>query len=396
MMRVLHVVASLAPRHGGPTEAALQMVRALRAEGVDASILSSDDDVGNTLDVPLRTWIDHEGVPVQFLPRIKAKQHTLVGFTFTPGLASWLQRHVSEYDFIHVHTVFSFPANVAMNVARKQGVPYAVRPLGQLCRWSMGRRNLLKRAQLALFTRRNVNAAAFIHTTSRMEAVETTELGFASPCRVLPHGINMPPIVADARNGLRAELGIPDTRLLVVFMSRFHEKKGIELLLQACANLEDPVFDLVLAGTGDESYVAALKQRVTQAGLDARVHWFGFAAGDRKWRLLRGADLFVLPSYSENFGIAVLEALACGLPVIVSDQVALADEVARESLGRVVAVDPIPLTGAIGELLCAAGERAEIGRRAVRIAERRFSWPATARQLIEAYREAIPQTVGAK
>src|SRR5229473_3554557 len=132
MMRVLHVVASLAPRHGGPTEAALQMVRALRAEAVDASILSSDDDGGSSLDGELHRWIEHEGVPVQFLPRMKAKQHTLVGFTFTPGLASWLQRHVTEYDFIHVHTVFSYPANVAMHVARRKGVPYAVRPLGQL------------------------------------------------------------------------------------------------------------------------------------------------------------------------------------------------------------------------------------------------------------------------
>lgn len=394
-MRVLHVVASLAPRHGGPTEAALQIVRALRAEGIEASILSSNDDVGSTLDVPLHTWIDYEEVPVLFLPRMKASQHTLVGFTFAPGFTSWLRCHITEYDFIHIHTVFSFPANVAMCAARKHRIPYAVRPLGQLCRWSMGRRNLMKRMQLALITRRNINSAAFIHTTSQMETDETSELGFTAPCRVIPHGVHRPPTVSDARSLLRTELKVADERLLAVFMSRFHEKKGIELLLKACGDLKDRAFDLVLAGSGDDSYVTTLKQRAKDLGLDSRIHWYGFAMGERKWRLLQGGDLFILPSYSENFGIAVLEALACGMPVIVSDQVALASEIARESLGRVVPLDVVPLSRAIGELLAATDERADIRRRAMVIAESQFSWPATAKLLIEAYLEAIAQTVKA-
>lgn len=387
-MRVLHSVASLAPRHGGPTVAALGMVRALRAEGVDARIVSSDDDLGGRLKVPLHQWTEHEGVPVLFLPRVPARQHTLVGFTYTPGLRAWLHDNVREFDFVHVHTVFSHPANVTMEVCRKWKIPYCVRPLGQLCRWSLQQRRWVKKIQLALMTRRNVDGAAFIHCTARMEAEETAEEGFRSPCMVLPHGLEMPPIVENARTALRTHLGLPQDRLLVVFMSRFHPKKGIELLIQASSRLALP-FDLLFAGAGDDAYVQELKQQVRGAGLDARVHWLGFLEGAEKWRLLQGSDLFVLPSYSENFGIAVIEAVACGLPVIVSDQVALKDEVQSLALGRVVPLHTDALEQAMFEMLGSENERLEIHSRAIHVATEYFGWPAAARSLIARYSSVI-------
>jgi len=388
-LRILHAVASLAPRHGGPTEAALGMVRALRGEGVDARILSTNDDIGGALEVPLEQWTEHEGVPCCFVPRIKARQHTLVGFTYSPRYPRWLREHGREFDFIHVHTVFSHPASSAMRVAHELGIPSAVRPLGQLCRWSMTQRGWLKRLQLALMTRRNINRTRFIHCTSRMEAEETSDLGFASPCQVMPHGIDLPPIVDGARMALRHALGVPADRKLVVFMSRFHEKKGIELLLTACAGARE-TFDLVLAGTGDEAYVATLKQQVAAAGLDARVHWSGFVQGHAKWQLLQGGDVFVLPSHSENFGIVVVEALACGLPVIISDQVALRDEVTQHDLGAVVPLDAAALRQALDDLLASDERRQAMRTRCLAAAREHFSWSAAAQRLITTYTSCLP------
>jgi glycosyltransferase involved in cell wall biosynthesis len=387
-MRILHVITSVAPRHGGPTEAVLSMVRALRSEGVDASILCSNDDMGGTLNVPLNQWVDHEGLPCWFIPRVPARQHTLVGFNYAPGFSPWLREHVRDFDFIHVHTVFSHPANVAMGIARNAGIPYAVRPMGHLCRWSMRQRGWIKRLQLALTTRRNIDGAAFIHTTSSMEAEETAELGFLSRCLVLPHGLHLPPEINDAREKLRVELEVPQELPLLVFMSRFHPKKGIELLLEACRELTMN-FKLVLAGAGDDAYVATLNERIAGLGLEPHVLWYGFAEGERKWQLLQGADVFVLPSYSENFGIAVLEALACGLPVVISDQVALAESVKEQHLGCVVPTDVVAISAAIHQLLSSPAERMQIGQRARQVAREHFSWPAAARRLITAYEEAI-------
>ena len=388
-MRILHAVASLSPRHGGPTEAALGMVRALRKEGVDARILSTNDDVGGALEVPLEQWTEHEGVPCYFVPRIRARQHTLVGFTWSPRYSAWLREHGREFDFIHVHTVFSHPANSAMRIAHELGIPSCVRPLGQLCRWSMQQRGWVKRLQLALMTRRNIDRTRFIHCTSRMEAEETGELGFTSPCQVLPHGIDLPPTLPEARALLRQELGIPSDRKVVVFMSRFHEKKGIELLIQACTEAKE-AFDLVLAGTGDESYVVTLKQRLAAAGLNPRVHWRGFVQGDTKRQLLQGGDAFVLPSHSENFGIVVAEALASGLPVIVSDQVALQDEVKEQDLGMVVPLDATALRHALDDLLSQDNRRQAMRQRCLTAAREQFSWSAAAKRLITAYAGCLP------
>jgi len=389
-MKILHCVASLAPRHGGPTVAVLGMVRAQREQGIDAVILSSDDDVGGHLEVPLRQWIEHEGVPVLFLRRVTARQHTLVGFTYTPEYPAWLREHLNEYDFVHVHTVFSHPANAAMRACRKAEVPYCVRPLGQLCHWSLQQRRLVKQMQLALFTRRNIDAARFIHCTSDMEVRETASEGFRSPCEVLPHGIVMPPRLPDARESLRNLLAVPADRPVLVFMSRVHPKKGIELLLESAAALRES-FELVIVGTGDSDYVAGLKRQVSKS-LVEHVHWLGFKEGDDKWRVLQGADLFVLPSHSENFGIAVLEAIACGLPVVISDQVALQDEVKKHQLGRVVPLEIKSLTEAISGLLAAPAERAAISARATATATEHFSWQAAARRLISAYRPHLPES----
>lgn len=389
-MKILHCVASLAPRHGGPTVAVLGMVRAQREQGIDAVILSSDDDVGGHLEVPLRQWIEHEGVPVLFLRRVTARQHTLVGFTYTPEYPAWLREHLHEYDFVHVHTVFSHPANAAMRACRQAEVPYCVRPLGQLCHWSLQQRRLVKQMQLALFTRRNIDAARFIHCTSDMEVRETASEGFRSPCEVLPHGIVMPPRLPDARESLRNLLAVPADRPVLVFMSRVHPKKGIELLLESAAALREP-FELVIVGTGDADYVAGLKRQVAKS-LVEHVHWLGFKEGDDKWRVLQGADLFVLPSHSENFGIAVLEAIACGLPVVISDQVALQDEVKKHQLGRVVPLEVKSLTEAISGLLASPAERAAISARATATATEHFSWQAAARRLISAYRPHLPES----
>lgn len=365
------------------------MVGALRAEGIDASILSSDDDNGERLDVPVHGWIDYQGLPTYFIPRVRSRQHTLIGYTFAPGFPKWIRQNCRNYDFIHIHTTFSFPAQSVMTGARKAKIPYAVRPLGQLCRWSMKQRSLIKRIQLALVTRRNLNHAAFLHVTSQLEAHETSELGLFSPCKVLPHGIDLPPQIPNARLMLRSRLGLPADRLIVVFMGRFHPKKGVDLLLQACQQNLSLDFDIILAGVGDDAYVMNLKQQTVRLGLQSRVHWYGFVSGEDKWCLLQGSDLFVLPSYSENFGIAVLEAIACGLPVVVSDQVALAEHVQSEDLGRVVPIDVQSIALAIGELIQANDFRSGVKGRGTKLVCEQFSWSAAARRLIAAYSECI-------
>jgi glycosyltransferase involved in cell wall biosynthesis len=365
------------------------MVRALRQSGVDATIVSSDDDVGRRLPVPVERWLEHEGVPTYFIRRVTSRCHTLVGFTFAPGFVPWLWREIPRQDFVHVHTVFSFPANVAMAIARRRRKPYAARPLGQLCDWSLKVRSGIKRLQLATIGRRNLDSTAFLHLTSQMEANEVADIGLRCPVKVLPLGIQIPNETSGCDEWLRTRLEIPNQNRIALFLSRIHPKKGLDVLLRALARVRDAKIDLVICGDGDQRYVGELRQLADQLGLGARVHWLGFVRGEEKWKIVQGCDFFVLSSYSENFGIAVLEALACGLFVIVSPNVGLAAEISTAGLGRLAAVDEAALADAIASVAVSANfEAAARGSRRAFV-EQRFSWAAATDRLIAAYEDAL-------
>jgi glycosyltransferase involved in cell wall biosynthesis len=382
---VLHLIPSIAPAHGGSTTAVLGMVRALRDQGTDARIVSTDDDVGQRMNVTLGRWVEHEGLPVWFIPRIPVRQHTLVGFTYAPEFGPWLQRHLGDYSFLHLHTVFSYPSSVAARQAFRRQLPYAVSLLGQLCDWSLGQRSLVKRLHLSLVGRRNLNHAAFLHSTSPMETRDAQALGISSPVREIPLGVPLPKLYPGARKQIESELGLPPGRTLAIFLSRIHEKKGIEMLLQSMAQLRGPELDLIVAGDGHPAYVQSLQDLARSLGVEDRVHWVGHVEGDRKWSLLAGSDFFVLPSYSENFGIVVIEALASGLPVVISDAVGLADSVRAANLGLVTPPDPKALTEALKAACLQTSDREKTAQRARQYVAAHHSWETVASQLMEAY-----------
>jgi glycosyltransferase involved in cell wall biosynthesis len=390
-VKVLHVIPSVSARHGGPTEAVWGTVRALRSQGVDARILSTDDDRDDRLQVPLGRWTCHEGLPTYFIRRVAARQHTLAGFTFAPGLIPVLWREISNFDFIHVHTVFSFPAIASMLLARVRRCPYVVRPMGHLNAWSLNVRRQIKQLQLQLITRRNLNSAAFLHATSEAEGRDAVGLGLRCPVRVIPLGVTIPKPIEGARQKLRERLSIDQAKMVALFLSRVHEKKGLEFLLEALTYPDATDVELVICGDGEPSYIATLGRFVEQAGLTKRVHWLGFLRPPEKWEVAEGCDFFVLPSYSENFGIAVVEALACGLFAIVSPDVAIAADVSQAGIGCTVPRDSAALAQAISK--CIKSERFDAVGRSMRrgFVEERFSWAASAKQLIIAYQEVLAE-----
>ena len=390
-MKILHVIPSISPTLGGPTQVALNIVSALRECGVDTEIVTTNYGGDKPMDVPLNQRVDYRfkadrqgSVPVWFFPYTSP---SLKEFIFSWSLTSWLWKHVQNYQLLDNHYLFSYAPSCAATVARLKGIPYTVRTMGQLAPWALAQKQFKKQAYTLLVERHNLNRAAAIHCTTLAEAENVRKFGIQKPTITLPLGANPPMPISDAEAQLRQKYNIPADTPIVLFLSRLHYKKRPELLLQSLGQLKNQGyrFHAIFAGSGESTYIANLQNLVSSLGIDRQVSFPGLVTGFDKDLLLQCADLFVLPSFSENFGIAVAEALVAGLPVVITPGIQISSEVAAAKAGLVVPGEVEPIAGAISKLLSAPKLRQEIGANAKRLAQRRYSWKPIAQNLASTY-----------
>lgn len=381
-MRVLHVIPAVAPRYGGPSEAAIRMVEALRAEGVDALLAATDADGPGRLPVATHTVSVHCGAKTIFFPRLPGESLKL-----SPALARWLRRNASGFDVLHVHSVFSHPSLVAGAAARAASVPYVVRPLGQLDRWSLSQHAFRKRLFLAAGGRRFLEGAAALHWTDASEAAAVPDPGWCTQGFVVPLGVN---------DGLFDEQPVVSRRRVVLFLSRLHPKKNVEGLVDAFLAAGEPGagWRLVVAGEGEESYVRELRRRAEGGIAEGRVEFVGWLEGEKKVIALREASFLALPSHQENFGIAVAEAMAAGTPVVVTEGVALAREISRVGAGWVVREGQEGLREVLSEAMSSEAELRRRGEAARMLAAKEYRWAAVAESLVREYEAILERARG--
>lgn len=334
-LRVLHVIASMSPRHGGPTDAIVRMHPHLREHGVEALVASTRDDLESQLDVPDGLETDFLGARGIFFQNAFRSPRRLRDFGCAPGLFRWLRSNVRRFDVVHVHALFSLATWRAMAIAHGAGVSYVSRPLGVLGRWPLRQGGWYKKLFLNLLERRWLDRAAAIEYNSNSERDEAADLGLKAPAKVIPLGFEPVAGVPDAKAVFCRQHGLDPGLLLLLFLSRIDPKKGIERLLEACARFPAGRFHLVIAGAGQPEYEQHVRTRLSDLGLAAKTVWAGFLQGGVKELALRAADVFVLPSYSESFGIAVAEAMSAGCAVITTPEVPLSSLVVQQKAGWV-------------------------------------------------------------
>lgn len=387
-MRVLHVIASLDPVYGGPSVAVREMCHALQVAGVSVEIAATNAAGARNAPLPDAENANGESFPVHVFSRVRPYTYMT-----SPLLSRWLEWHVAEFDVVHVHALFSHPTAMACAWARRNRVPYVIRPLGLLDPWCLRRNPWRKRVHWALVDRRNLAGAAAFHFTSEMESESARWIPGNARRWVIPLGAppesGAPP--RPKRRGApagAAQAGRPSA-FTILFLSRVDPKKGLDLLVPALARLRDRgyPFRLVVAGPDENGYRARVENLVKRHHLQDRVSFPGFVQGAQKESLLASADLFVLPSYQENFAIAAVEALQQGIPVLVSDQVAIHDDIRRAGAGRVVKCDPQALAEGLMEMLDRPAELKRMGERGRQLVRREFSWPVLAGKLVKAYGE---------
>ena len=313
------------------------------------------------------------------------------------SLRRWLREHVGDFDVVHIHALFSFSSWAAARAARHARIPYIVRPLGVLNTWGMeNRRRFLKRWSLNLIELPILRGAAAIHYTAEAEAREAAlahrEIASLRSV-IIPIPIELPQ-TSDPSLFYR-RFPTAAGRPLVVFLSRLDRKKGLELLLEAYQEVRRKVPEalLVIAGSGEPEYVASLRQKAREMGCETDIIWTGFVEGDEKAALFAAANVFVLPSYSENFGVAAAEALAAGIPVVLSDRVGVAEAVRSAEAGVVVECTAGAIANALTQLLADAALREKLGKSGRRFADERYSSDRVGRELKKLYESVVREPV---
>lgn len=358
-MRVLHVIPSISGRSGGPAQAIVPMCRALQAQGTEVVIATTDVDPREQM--VLSQEGTYRGIPTIFFPLQWGES-----FKYSKPLAAWLDANVAGFDVVHIHAVFNHACIAAAGACRKHRVPYVVRPLGTLDPWSMKQKSLKKFVFWQLVGKRMLEAAAAVHYTAKAEkSAAEGSLGLRRG-QVIPLGVEGPLSAPDS-NGtdlpLRKVPGLAGHPYVLV-LSRLHPKKGLDIFIDAFASLlgkpEFQGWKLVLAGDGPADYVQALRHKVATLNVADEVFFPGWLEDDEKEAFLRRASLLALPSHHENFGLCVMEALAAGVPVLVSPHVNLATEIEAAGAGWIAAVTPAAIEAALAEAL---GSEAERGRR---------------------------------
>jgi glycosyltransferase involved in cell wall biosynthesis len=392
-LKVLHIIPSVATVRGGPSQAVIEMVSALRSQGLDAEIATTNDNGKDLLDVPLSELTDqlaeYGHVPIRFFPRFSPNIHTVREFAFSRSLTTWLWQNITEYDLVHVHAIFSYASTIAMAIARIKKVPYINRPLGQLCTWSLQQSKLRKQIYLKLIERSNLLHSQALHFTAQQELEEFNLLKLNIPSFILPHGVQIPFPIPNAQERVRKLLQIPDRFPILLFMSRIHPKKGLEYLIAALSKLKEYDFALVIAGSGEPDYISQIQDLLVTHGISDRTHLVGFVEGETKNLYLQGADLFALTSHSENFGIAAIEALASGIPVLITDGVAIAPMVQEQSIGYVTKLEINAIATKLERFFQNFDQTVPNKQNYQQIISENYSWQSISIQLAKIYKEII-------
>lgn len=371
MIGVVHITTALSPSGAGVYEAVRGITTRLAAEhGFKVQVVGVAREK-DTWPVDRHRW---DGVSV-----------TAAGGAGARGALALL-RHVQTIpltgiDIVHAHGVWDGAALAGNLLAKRAGCRLVISPHGMLEPWAFSHNRLKKFLPWHLWERRALASADVLEAKSDLEATAFPKVGLHNQAAVIPVGLDFPDLLPVAR-----QMGGPRTCL---FLSRIHPKKGIDMLLQAWAAVRPAGWRLVIAGPDDSGHLPPLRALARSLGIAGDVDFLGPHYGQAKWDLLQSAELFVLPSHSENFGIVIPEALAMGVACIATTGTPWV-ELGPRGMGWCVA----PTVDAITSALAAAVSRspadlAAMGHRGVGYVRDTFSWPAITHQTVALYRSLM-------
>ncbi|WP_432221436.1 glycosyltransferase [Flavobacterium sp. TMP13] len=360
-MKVIHYIASIDKSAGGTTEYMRLLSNELK-EKISFSIAT-----GRSKD-PIKI----DGVSIKFF-------NTSIFRWFSLGKEFKIYLKNENPDIVHINGIWS-PQNWGFQKAAQQlGIKVIISPHGMLEPWILANNSLKKKLALFLYQEKAIKRAIYLHATAPMEAKTIRDLGFKNSVSTIPNGINCNDVKL-----IKGDYG----NQKIVFLSRIHRKKGIEILLDAWRNCDTKNWKLEIAGNGDEEYVATLKLRCAEL---KNVQFVGVKYGEDKWNFLRSADVMILPTHSENFGIVVAESLAVGVPVVTTKGTPWQD-LEKHQCGWWIELSVLNLEKAIAEVINTSVEELKnMGMKGRKLVEEKYEIKVVSNKIIDLYQTILTE-----
>ncbi len=386
-MRVLHIASFYGSdvSTGGVARAADLLARGQARVGAVVTFLAPS--VGRRNGQGGCERENREGVRLEFF----APGRGLRRFLPRSFFKAWLER-MGDFDIVHLHGIWSLSGTWGAFAARRVGVPYVVSPQGMLNRWAMRFRAYKKIPYWYTVERHTVGGAAWIHFATAEEQHQAQVWIAGKRSKVIPIGLDLQEFgTLPLRGEFRDRHGISEETPLLAFLGRIHPIKGLDVLLRALVRVKDEVPEVMLAvaGPDEDDHASTLQGLAQDLGLEGRLRWLGTIEEQAKFGFLVDADLFVLPSFSENFGLAAVEAMAVGCPVVIGSGVNIAPQVEAYGAGWVVPTEPEALSSAIVAALRNADVRHAAGKAGQRLVAEKYDGENVAREMLKAYEECL-------
>lgn len=378
-MRILHCVPSVNPVSGGPIEGITRLGEALRLHGCQSEIVS--------LDAPSDAWVARCPLTVH------ATGPSIGRYGYNRRFTKWLKAKARDYDVVVIDGIWQYSSFGAWRALHKSVTPYVAFTHGMLDPW-FKERYPLKHLKKWLYwpyadyrVLRDARGVIFTSEEERMRARESFWL-YRAVERVVVYGTADPKSPNDSRHKEAFLQAFPAARgrKCILYLGRVHPKKGCDILLQAFAKVAStaPKLHLVIAGPDVAGWQSELERLTHALNISQRITWTGALSGSEKWGAFRAADAFILPSHQENFGVAVAEALACNLPVLITDKVNIWREIVADGAGMVAPDTEAGITSLLFRWLkIGDAERARMSENARRCFESRFDMQATAGSFLD-------------
>jgi len=430
-MKLLCVIPSYWPafKYGGPIYSVHGLNKSLVKKGIDVTVYTTnvglDDKIQDSrymiqdtrFKIQDSQEVNIDGVKVTYFRYTRFFEFLgATGWQFSPAMVSALNKNLKNFDIVYIVSTWNFPVAASSYFCRKQGKPYIISPRGHLYSDVLKKKSWKKFLYYKLITKRDLMSASAIHYTTEDEAERChSSLGLKNRAIIISNGIDLSEFNGlSTKENIRERYPFLKDKKIILFLGRINWKKGLDILIKAYAKLakERPDVHLLIVGNDEGGYVEKVKEWIKDYGLsyrgygikntlnqinqtnqidqtDTKVTFTGMLTGKDKLEAIAGSDIFVLPSYSENFGMSVIEAMACGVPVVVSDKVGISREIIYYNAGTVVKTNVDDVYNGIKNVFSSQDKTKEMALNAKKMVYNLYDINIIADRMIKFYEEII-------